>query len=700
MRLLKAQRAVSEENLDTTVFLHGVAGTGKTTAAIERIKTLIRSGVPAREILVWVPQAALGVPYREALRRARIEAPTDIRTVTLGSLAYEMVLLYWPLIAQSVGFAQPTAPPHFLSLELVQYYMTRHIEPLIEEHDYFNSVHIARNRLYTQIVDNLNKSAVVGFPYTDIGEMLKSAWRGDIEQQFIYDDAQACASAFREMCREHNLLDFSLQVDLFVDTLWREIPQAKEHLVGQYRHLIIDNIEEDTPATHDILREWLPECDSAVVIYDDDGGYRRFLGADPVDGRRLREWCAETVTLDNHRVMSKPMEAFAHIIGQHLPQAPHIVAPPDADPRAAFVTSNHRFHPQMVEWTADHIASLVHDEGVNPGQIVIVAPYVPDALRYALQARLDERDVPHRAHRPSRSLREEPATRTLLTLSKLAHPGWGMRPPIFDVAFAMMSAIEDLDLVRARLLIDALYLEGNLFPFANIQNQTAQDRISFELGQRYDALRDWLLAYRESDPEPLDGFFSRLFGEVLSQPGFGFHQDAQAAATAANLIDSTQNFRQIVGKVDPSLDLPAEYVRMVDAGVIANLYVRDWQVEKRDAVLIAPAYTFLMLNQPVEIQFWLNVNSTGWAERLYQPLTHPYVLSRQFPFGKIWDDLDEVLSNQEALAALVLGLIRRCRRQIYLGFSQFGEQGFEQRGPLLTAIQSMLREMRKQTTHV
>ena len=73
MRLLKNQQAVAKDNLDTTVFLEGVAGTGKTTAAIERVKQLLREGVAAESILILVPQPTLAAPYKEALRRARLD---------------------------------------------------------------------------------------------------------------------------------------------------------------------------------------------------------------------------------------------------------------------------------------------------------------------------------------------------------------------------------------------------------------------------------------------------------------------------------------------------------------------------------------------------------------------------------------------------------------------------------------------------
>jgi hypothetical protein len=130
---------------------------------------------------------------------------------------------------------------------------------------------------------------------------------------------------------------------------------------------------------------------------------------------------------------------------------------------------------------------------------------------------------------------------------------------------------------------------------------------------------------------------------------------------------------------------------MVERGVIAATYVQSWQIEARGAVLMAPAYTFMMANRPVDVQFWLDIGSTSWWERLYQPLTHPYVLSRHWPEGKTWSDEDEFAVRQMALGKLLLGLTRRCRQRIYLGVSDLGEHGYEQRGPLLQAVQRVLR---------
>ncbi|NIV39897.1 MAG: hypothetical protein GWN58_63975, partial [Anaerolineae bacterium] len=69
------------------------------------------------------------------------------------------------------------------------------------------------------------------------------------------------------------------------------------------------------------------------------------------------------------------------------------------------------------------------------------------------------------------------------------------------------------------------------------------------LGNRYDELRTWLQEYidttaQDGQDRELDYFLSGLFGEVLSQAGFGFHRDFDAGAVTANLIESVQKFRQ------------------------------------------------------------------------------------------------------------------------------------------------------------
>jgi hypothetical protein len=351
----------------------------------------------------------------------------------------------------------------------------------------------------------------------------------------------------------------------------------------------------------------------------------------------------------------------------------------------------------MLDWVAAEIGRLIQTEGTPAEEIVVLAPYLGDALRFSLSEKLERYNIAVRTHRPSRPLREEPAVRCLLALAALAHPGWGLSPSRADFASMLVQAIDGMDLVRASLLARIVYRlrrdsPPRLTPFAETDSVT-KERISYLLGGRYDDLRQWLLDYQVGTQSELDHFFGRLFGELLSRPGYGFHHDHDAAELAAVLMESVRKFRWGVGRHLPEgvVSLGCEYVDMVELGVLAAQYVRRWELQPEDAVLVCPAYAFLMMNRPVDYQFWINAGSGGWWERLYQPLTHPYVLSRTWPSGQVWTDADEYEARQDALYRLTLGLIRRCRRRVILGTSDLDEQGYEQRGPLLQAVQRMLR---------
>ncbi len=696
--LTPQQRAIIEQPSSASIFLSGPAGTGKTTIGVERILYLLENGTPGNQILLLVPQRTLATPYYDALQNPSAPVGGAVNILTIGGVARRMVDLFWPIAAEAAGFAHPENAPTFLTLETAQYYMAHIVRPLFQE-GYFDSLSLERNRLYSQIIDNLNKAAVHGFDHTEIGQRLKSSWVGEPGQLRIYEDAQTCANKFRDFCLQHNLLDFSLQLEIFLHHLWHN-QDCRAYLLREYRHLIFDNLEEETPVTADLLKEWLPAFESVLLIYDSDAGYRRFLGADPDSTGDLAQFCKIQTQFTAGFVNSESVATFGESLAAAL--TPETPLPVGDAPKTSTETVLHyptppiRFYPDMLDWVADQIAALI-DSGTPPGEIAVLAPYLSDALRYTLVDRLARLEIPTRSHRPSRSLREEPATRCLLTLTKLAHPQWGLLPEKSDVAYALMQAIADLDLVRAQLLTEIVFRAGQINTFDALKPET-QERITYVLGGRYENLRLWLADYRAQPNQELDHFLSRLFGEVLSQPGYGFHADYTAGAIAANLVESVQKFRWGAGEVLATLGvtLGQEYLLMVEDGVIAAQYLLPWQTDPEDAVFLAPAYTFLMNNRPVDYQFWLDIGGRGWYERLYQPVTHPYILSRHWPVGQPWTDIDEMAYSQDALYRLAVGLIHRCREGIFLGLSDLGEQGYEHTGEFLRGIDRALQSVRSE----
>jgi len=349
----------------------------------------------------------------------------------------------------------------------------------------------------------------------------------------------------------------------------------------------------------------------------------------------------------------------------------------------------------MIQWVSEKISDLI-EAGTPPSQIAVLAPFMPDVLRFSLSNRLDNLGVPHQAYRPSRALRDEPTTQTLLTLATLAFPGWGMPPQRINLAFALMQVIQGLDLVRSQLLTHHIYQKNtqnfSLQPFEMVPADV-RDRITYRVGARYDHLRTWLDSAQSEPTFPLDFFLNRLFGEVLSQPGFNFHNDLNSGNNVARLIESIQKFRWAIEpyELEQAFSLGKEYVQMVQDGVIGAQYDQPPRDDEEEAVFLSPAYTFLIRNQPVDVQFWLDVGSPSWYQRLDQPLTQPYVLNRNWVKGQTWTAEDELRAAHQTLERLSIGLLNRCRKKVFIAMSELDVRGFENRGLLIRIINHLLR---------
>ncbi len=671
-----------------SLFLSGPASSGKTSAALLRLHRILtsQSEHSNQALLVLVPQRSLAQPYHHFLREINLPEGKQVSIQTMSSLVLRMISLFWPVIASHQIFLHPYEQPRFLTLETSQFYMAQIVKPMIDQ-GRFNNVTLPLFRLYSQIIDNLNKSALVGFPHTEIGQRLSSAWIGDSARQNVFTDVQEAVNKFRAYCLENNLVDYSLQVELFYNILWPN-QTFQKYISNQYPHLIYDNSEEDPPYVHDIIAQWLPGLKSALIIHDDQAGYRSFLGADPRSSLSLEQLCQQSLVATENFVSSEPLQELRDCFRNLKDCQPSQEL---IKQTIGFSGQHLRFFPELLEELTRQIEELRVEPGGEDKSIAILAPYVSDSLRFSLSHHLQSIGLQISLRKPSSSLNQDPVIKTLIILSKFAHPSWEMRVSFPGTAVALTKAIDGLDLNRAHLLLGSFDPEN--LQLTTLPEPVQTERISQVLIDRYQELHGWLLS---TDPaEPLDSFLSRLFGEMLSQPGYGFESNIPAGTSTAVLIESFQKFRQSLDQrmqADQTLAAIA-FVEALDSGLISAFYLSDWESQSSEKVLIAPVMSYLMRNEPVDYQFWLNIGSKGWYERLEQPLTHPIVLSRHWTEGKQWTAEDENAYNQANLQRILSGLLLRCREKVFALTSDYNEAGIEERGQLLNLLQNLLRKV-------
>jgi len=670
-----------------TCFLEGPAGAGKSEALLSRLHQLLRSGVAGYSILMILPDRASALRYREAISRLDLGPYGTVDLQTYYGLANRLVRMFWPLVAAQAGFSEPQKPPVLLNYETAQYAMGQVIAPLLAQ-GYFEGLAMRPQRVLSQLLDDLNKAAVNGYPLAQVQERLAKSGGGEEGRLRYYDQVQECVERFRTHCLRHGLLDASLVVEVF----HRHLVEKSEfwrYFTERFRHVLMDDVEESVPVAQDLILRLLPLCDSALLAGDRGGGFRIFLGVDPEGSGRLREACRQVVEAAEGAVESPGVQAFIGRLGKRLGQGTEESVEEEPEKGVAGLIQT-RYRAEMIDAVATEIARLV-DRGVAAGDIAVVAPHADGVLRFMLAESFRAADIPFAVVRRFEALREERVVRACLSLAILGHPEWGMRPSLFDLQEGVALALAPLDPLRAALTARHLFdvRKGELRPGEEL-NAAMHERIGFAPLERYEELRDWISAYRQGAPIPFDHFLRRLFGELLSGPDL----EPEDAAVYSKLIASAASFRAAA----PAMGLTGkgvgqQYVEMVASGVVAAQYLTDLDVDAApDSIaLVAPTYTYLLSGHVARYQFWLDVGAHTWWEPLHQPLTHHFVLRRSWPLGEIWSDGIDFRTRNQILFRLVRGLALRCREGIYLCTSEREGRGEPQDSPLLVAVQQLLQ---------
>ena len=360
--------------------------------------------------------------------------------------------------------------------------------------------------------------------------------------------------------------------------------------------------------------------------------------------------------------------------------------------------NDYHFYPEMISSICDQIKELIDSQKARPGEIVILSPYLSDALNFSISTVLESLSVPNRSSRPSQMYINDPKIRAFFTFAKMAHPHWQLQISFYELRNALMVILPNLDIVKADLIVKTLFsvkqsLDG-LRSFDTITNHQMQERITYKIGEKLERINAWIKNYRSRDPQPLDVFFSEIFGELLSQKGFGLFADFSAASKIAQITRSIRVFRQFSAQMLDMDEISSgfEYIRSVENGLLPSAII-NFEEKAEDTVLIAPAHTFLMENTKAKFQFWLDIGSLGWWERLNQPLTNPYLLNRNRDQNLLWTEADEFEANQTGMERIVKGLINRCGKMTYVSTVRMNENGSEQKGPLLQAFQTLQKRV-------
>ena len=671
-----------------TGFLLGPAGTGKSTALQYRLLRLLQEGEPAYTVLVLVAEEDDRSQFLDFLHAHHSGPYADLTVTTYTYLAREMVSLFWPLVARPAGFQRPYQPPSFLSYDLAQLLMWEMVTPMLEAGAFAN-LRLRPQQIVSQLLDTLNRAALNRLTLAEAATRQRQTWAGEKEHLRSLREAEHAARRFREFCLDRSLLDLSLTVRVF-DTELVDHPEFHRYFRERFRHLLVDNVEEQTPAGQHFVEALMDTTETTAIAYDAGGGYKRFLSADPAGANRFHRLSDEVFPFEEQFTSSTPLIHLSNLVENYLIPGQEKL-PSDRAEEAIMAVVTGRYRRDMVQRLIPVLDHLLYTEAVVPDEIAVVAPYLDGALRYMLAQELKEAGIPYTLLRRRSSPRDEPRIRAWLTWLALAHPQWGAPPALYDVAEALALSIADLDPARAQLLAVELYEPetGELRPVGSLGEQVVE-RAGVERVGQVAELHRWLL---ESGSQlPLEEFLHRLFDNLLARPPFRQEPDVTGAAVSEWLVGTAQRLREAaeaIGWEDEEV-VGRAFLDGINQGLVTADPPELGEPPDPTGVLISTMYGYLLTGRVVSVQVWLEASGTGWWDIPRQPLSNAFVLARSRAPDRPWTMEEDYRIRNQLLSRLVRGLTARCRDGVIIAASDLDRRGQRQDGPLWRALHPAL----------
>jgi hypothetical protein len=551
--------------------------------------------------------------------------------------------------------------PEFLTVETSQFAMLRHLKALLPE---FAGLVTSPERLAIQLGSCLVLAGLNGIPRQEIGERLARAMPQ--KDPVIFKAAQKAMDLYRQELEAAGALDYGYAVELY-----RELLADEEYREGlkAFQHLLVDDAQEQSPAAHDFIQVLLGHVKTAVLSFSTDGGHAGFFGAD-ARGAWQRFGALGGVQLVRPRTrqwLARSGALYRSLLGGSLPILP------TAGPHVELLHADLRS--ELMDKVGGRVVRLL-ESGIPPAEIAVIAPMADKVLEHTLAVHLHRVGVSLNVLTKNRRLLDEPYVRALMTIALLAHPQWELDWGLPDLAQSLQLLLR-LDPVRAWLL-GRQVRENRLLPLEVWQ----RERVGFKAAQGYDLLRQWLEEYRQGPEQPLDLFFQRVFGELLSRlpPA---RDDLvvcrQLMVSAQKFLATARRFPALAEEAGPA------FMRLLSAGTVAAESLLEPATREQAVVLTTP-YAYISGHYRTRVQVWMDCTSRRWFQQDVREIVNPHVLKPGWREDQVWsDEMNEALTRENG-ARVVRALLRRCGEVLVAAAANIDSQGFEQDGPLLEAL--------------
>ena len=653
----------------------GPVGSGKTAALINKYLELVEEGIRSDRILV-LTRSTLDV----SRWRRELKAPAlgKLNVHTYFGFVQEQLTSYWPMVEDRLPGRLRFSLPVFMTVEASHYLMMQLVEEKLDQGG-FRDVRSTSDAISIQLIDNLNLAAVSKIPLEKAFVRLRLLGAvGGAEKQAAFRDAIELMKRFRENCLQNRSIDYSLMVELYNDILFSD-ERYLARLHDSYHYLIVDDIDETVPVAQDLIVDFLKKAKGVFLAYNPRGGHTDFFGAYP-EGveKKILPLCM--VQEQKNENFEGDMEVFASSLEG-------ILRGKTADVKSMALLSGQiveDLRGAMLEEVANRITKLV-ESGTKPGEIAVISPFVDKVLEFDLGRRLAERGIELEGISRSRRLLDQPFAQAMVTLAALCNRHWQI-PLNYSALVQCMGILLELDPVRAGLLAERILRNDNDLP--DIDEEGLRERLGYRNAEKYQELYEWVKERKGQEDADLRLLFQQIFAELLAP----LSPEEEDLLAVRQVLDSATKVHKALERYHGDAEEKDFcFVDLVQKGTLAADMLYRPQVSQEKVVLTTALNFILNPNiAAVDYQFWVDIGSRYWLRGIAKELTNPWVLSRRWRKGLVWDDELDQKIRVEKLARQIRGLLCKCKKGIYIAHSQLSSQGFEQDGILLEVFEELM----------
>lgn len=665
------------------ILIKGKSASGKTTMAVSKYKNMIgNENIKSSNILCLFMNKYQNITWT---REMDFNMTSETRKNSYYGFIRKELSLYWPYVVENCNELKINLlKPEFASFDATNYAMKALVEYFRTSKGYFSEINSTSSKIASDLISNINNAALSLVPFNEIGTRLYNSLEvKDFCAKETYNQLDEVIQYYISKLLGSGVVDYGLCFYLYNKYL---LEDARYFNMNNIKYLIVDDIDQASPAELDFIFKLINNVDKAYLFYNPNGGFCSYYGANTnyLKGKLNIDY--DEVTLDEHFCCNDEFIDFSRAIENraHNDYGEKKIS----DNLPVYIDLTSQLRCEMVEKISFKIEELIN-QGVKPKDIAIICPFNDFVISHELLKKTKELGISVMETSKKYRFIDNEYLQPLIILAVLCNFYISIRLTSEDYK-NFFSFMLQLDIIRSSLLSDLVNASGEMRDI----NKAVQDRVGIEVASNYNELKKWISDYKESNLTrnmPLGEFFRKAFLEVFTS----ISKVKQHVGDYLSIYENCESFVNTLDKLQfkgkSSEERFIEFIRREGKDFYSLNDIQEMLLQENSIVFTSP-YTYLTSNLSSKVQIWADINSNMWCSRNVKELSNYYVLRSNWDINDIYTQEIESNNIYRNLMSVVDGLLRKCRGELYIYGSGYSLNGYEQQSIFADIIVEILSE--------